>query len=961
MIVKICCANRIFLFLLSYILIQTSVFAQIKIQKTITADDGLVMNRAKVMCQDGDGYLWFGTYNGLSKWDGNNFENFQNYNGLTVPYVWDIKEAPDKSLNIATYGGGIIVYNGGIIDTLNKDDGLFSNFVSQIHFSKSGKTYIGCGGKFQIIDGDKITEITDFPKSAILDSYEEDDETLYIASQGKGLIVFQNNSLKIFTTENGLTNNSVTALGKSPSGEIVVGTLSGINKFKDGKVVPFAFNDKTLTSRINDITVSREGTIYYATDKGVIVENPNGVELITEENGLANNFVECVYEDNNGTIYFGTNGYGVSVYHPGRFTNYSTTTGLPFNDIIGAAQNKNGDFFFAIPEGLIIKRDNPSNDLEFKFVKSNSHINSMYQTPSGKILFGTNDGVMIFENERIKSFIPGSSLPHQKAFSLKEINGELFISTFMGVAVYKEGRVKTLDKKNGLPSNFVTSFLLAKDSTIFFGTHGKGLSSYKNGTFTNYTKESFLSDGNITALEQSANGSILIGTEQGGLNIYRNGKVTVLDVSDGLTSNTIHDIAEGSDGSVYLATLRGLNVVNFNNCKAFVRSITKSDGLLDNECYRLFIDSDGNVWIGAYDGLTKYNPVKDKKITQPPKVYFTGFEIHNETFPLSEFIDNPELDYDQNYLKFTVTEINMSAPKKILYKYRLSGVDKNWVTRTESSIQYTNLDNGKYDFEAKAQNEWGYWSEPVKLSFLINPAWWETWQFYALLFIAIGSLIAFAASYRYRNLLALEKIRTKISADLHDSIGSGLSEITILSELLTATPNANPNDIQNGLKSISVTARSLVGNMSDIVWLVNPHKDSLKDLLLRLQDSYRELLSQMNVSFEIINIRTLEEIHLSMTFRQHLFLIFKEALNNSLKYSGCKSITMKIETKAKRLVITFSDDGKGFDMEKVKKGNGLNNMKKRAEIINGKLEFYSKPANGTTIIFSGNLNKLNAV
>jgi len=914
------------------------------------------MNRVKVMHQDGEGYLWFGTYNGLSRWDGNNFENFQNYNGLTVPYVWDIKEAPDKSLNIATYGGGIIVYKDGIIDTLNKDDGLFSNFVSQIHFSKNGKTYVGCGGKFQIIDENKITEITDFPKSAILDFYEEDDGTLYIASQGKGLIVFQNDSLKIFTTENGLTNNSVTALGKSATGEIVVGTLSGINKFKDGKVVPFAFNNKTLTSRINDIAVSRDGAIYYATDKGAIVENPNGVEFITEENGLANNFVESVFEDKNGTIYFGTNGYGVSVYNPGRFTNYSKSSGLPYDDIIDVAQTPDGDLYFATPEGLTIKKNGKANKAEFVFFPSDARVNSMSRTEDGKILFGTNDGVKIFKSGKISTFIPGEKLPHPKAFSVMEINGEIYIGTFLGAVVFKNGKSKIIAKKDGLLGSFVSSFLASKDSTIFFGAHGKGLSVFKNNSFEHFTKEEGLSDGSITAMAETADGSILIGTEQGGLNVLKNGKISTYDMSDGLLSNAILDVAESPNGNVYLAAQRGLNVLNFNNGKAFVRSITEKDGLIDNECYRLFIDKDENIWIGTYEGLTKYDPSKDEEISEPPEIYFAGLEIHNEKFPLKKFLDSPELEYDQNYLKFTVTGIELSAPDKVIYNFRLSGVDKDWAASAENSIQYTSLDDGEYLFEARARNEWGYWSEPISLAFVISPAWWETWQFYSFLFIAIGSLIAFVASYRFKHLLAVEKIRTKISADLHDSIGSGLSEITILSELLTAQPNAETEALQNGLKNISVTARSLVGNMSDIVWLVNPSKDSLKDLLLRLHDSYQELFMQMNVSFEIKNIETIEEIHLPMTYRQHLFLLFKEALNNSLKYGGCSKLILEIHLKNNNLSLSLKDDGKGFEPEEEStKGNGLRNMKERAENINGKLEIFSEPGKGTTVAFNGKI------
>jgi signal transduction histidine kinase len=227
-----------------------------------------------------------------------------------------------------------------------------------------------------------------------------------------------------------------------------------------------------------------------------------------------------------------------------------------------------------------------------------------------------------------------------------------------------------------------------------------------------------------------------------------------------------------------------------------------------------------------------------------------------------------------------------------------------------------------------------------------------------LAFIAIGSIIAFIVSYRYRQLLEVEKIRTKISADLHDSIGSGLSEITILSEILNRQPNVKQEDLQSGLKNISVTARSLVGNMSDIVWLVNPSKDSLKDLLLRLQDSYQEVFAQANISFKLNGIENLELIHLPLTYRQHLFLLFKEAVNNSLKYSECTKIDLTIDIKGKNLNIIYKENGKGFDLKsKDEKGNGLTNMKNRAKAISGNCQILSEINKGTQIIFTGKISK----
>ncbi|MCB0751606.1 MAG: hypothetical protein KDC52_09045, partial [Ignavibacteriae bacterium] len=270
---------------------------------------------------------------------------------------------------------------------------------------------------------------------------------------------------------------------------------------------------------------------------------------------------------------------------------------------------------------------------------------------------------------------------------------------------------------------------------------------------------------------------------------------------------------------------------------------------------------------------------------------------------------------------------------------------------------YTNLDDGKYIFEVKARNEWGYWSEPAQLAFVINPAWWETWWFYALCILAVGSLIAFVSSYKYRHLLAIEKMRSKISADLHDSIGSGLSEISILTELLDFKIPEEKGELKSGLKNVSTISRNLIESMSDIVWLVNPKKDSLKDLFKRLQLSYHEVLKHSDIDLLVENLDNLENIKLPMNFRQHLYLIFKEAINNALKYSNADLLNLKIETNGNLLNVTFSDNGKGFDLNQHKMGNGLLNMQNRAKEIGGKIEYFSEVNKGTTIKFTGKFNK----
>jgi signal transduction histidine kinase len=271
-------------------------------------------------------------------------------------------------------------------------------------------------------------------------------------------------------------------------------------------------------------------------------------------------------------------------------------------------------------------------------------------------------------------------------------------------------------------------------------------------------------------------------------------------------------------------------------------------------------------------------------------------------------------------------------------------------------VQYTNLDDGSYEFEVKAMNEWGYWSEPATLAFAIRPPFWERWWFIAVMTLSIGGALAYLITLRVRQLLAIERLRTRIAADLHDNIGAGLTEISILSEVGTKQMARYPqNGVAEHFGKIGHISRALVDRMNDIVWLVNPKRDSLYDLIQQLGSSFEEISTCSGMVFRARNLEVLRKVRLSMDYRQQLFHIFKEALHNSLKHSAAGEVILEAHVQGRRLQMRLKDDGKGFDGEKFSNGNGLENMKRRAEMIGGKLEVRTAAGKGTTVEFNGKL------
>ncbi|MCB0747102.1 MAG: hypothetical protein KDC90_06500, partial [Ignavibacteriae bacterium] len=829
-----------------YILLFVDLFSQINIHKNYTTEDGLVNSQVSAIMQDSKGYIWFGTYDGVSKWDGKNFESIQTHNGMLSSAILDIKETPDGKIYFANYQGGVVVYDNGMLDTINENNGLLNNASTSIALLRNGDILLcSFGNKITKLKDEKLSnwsEEVGFPSDknyTVRDVYEERDGTLYFATQN-GLVIFKNNSFKVLTKKDGLNSDLLFGITGNGKGTIYLSTYKGINKIENGVVNNLTKNTRFQDSFCNKIILTNAGIMYAATAHGIVSEKGGILKEFTEENGLAYNHCFSVFEDHNGYIYFGTNGRGFNVYNPKEeIISFNKNTGLPNESIWSILKSSDGTLYLGSVNGLIIKKDNQIKVLNKENGLSGNFVRVLRESKNGSILIGTTEGLSILKENNIKNYSLENNSDITQVYTILESRtGEIYLGMQTGVVILRDG--KELKKESeqltnsireGLKAALIYSISESDSGALIFSSHS-GLAIFKNGKFKFFTSKNGLVDNSANTTHVSSDGSIFVGTLKG-VNIIRNGIVVdTIDVTKGLSNNSIADIEEDSKGRIYIATYHGLNVLTGYKNSLKITQIFKKDGLIGDDFTHegTFLDEEGNLWLGTLNGISRYNPNVDLPITTPPRISITGLQLFNKEFSLTKLIKNPQLSHDQNFLNFIYTGINLSAPEKIKYAYRLIGVDKNWVGTSNNFAPYTNLDDGKYIFEVKARNEWGYWSEPAQLAFVINPAWWETWWFYALCILAVGSLIAFVSSYKYRHLLAIEKMRSKISADLHDSIGSGLSEISILTELLDFKIPEEKGELKSGLKNVSTISRSLIESMSDIVWLVNPKKDSLKDL-----------------------------------------------------------------------------------------------------------------------------------
>ena len=413
----------------------------------------------------------------------------------------------------------------------------------------------------------------------------------------------------------------------------------------------------------------------------------------------------------------------------------------------------------------------------------------------------------------------------------------------------------------------------------------------------------------------------------------------------------ISSIGIDSTGNLWIATQKGLLVYNFKN-NVFDR-FTTADGLITNEVdATLLCTKNGTMIIGSPDYLSSFVPSRLlSSIDHPPhiqliEVVANGREIAFDSLHKMSFGHT----INNFIFKWTITDYN--NPVNNHYYYQLKGIDETWRSAgNHGEVEFANLSPGKYTLLLKAENSNGVNADKIlSMSFTILLPFWQTWWFFTLVFLAIAGFFYSLYRYRLKQALQIEKLRNKISLDLHDDIGSTLSSISILSEM--ALHENQPAETEEMLHEIKENSLSLMERMDDIVWSINPHNDSLENLFLRIKEFASKLFEAKGINYSIHIDENIKHIQLQMEYRQHIYLIMKEAINNLVKYSEANEAKIEAHHHGSHFNILIKDNGKGFDVQKPRSGNGLNSMKTRAKEMKAELKINSVIDQGTSIFVS---------
>ncbi len=306
--------------------------------------------------------------------------------------------------------------------------------------------------------------------------------------------------------------------------------------------------------------------------------------------------------------------------------------------------------------------------------------------------------------------------------------------------------------------------------------------------------------------------------------------------------------------------------------------------------------------------------------------------------------------YDQS-IRFNYVSLTYHNAANHKYAWQLRGLDDRWHPSGNLTSQpFATLSPGTYSFSVKSANAGNVWSQSnATIHFRVLPPFYRTGWFIALMVLGISGILYILYRYRLQKALQIERMRTRIATDLHDDIGATLSSISIYSEAVNMKAKEKFPEVSLILEKMGETSRAMVGSMSDIVWAINPANDDMGKMVDRMKSYARELcvIKEKELILSIDDRTRLLRPQLEQ--RRNIYLIFKEALNNALKYSDCREIRLSVTLKGNLFHLQLADDGIGFNPSADSEGNGIKNMQRRAEEIGAELKIISHRGQGTTI------------
>jgi signal transduction histidine kinase/ligand-binding sensor domain-containing protein len=707
----------------------------------------------------------------------------------------------------------------------------------------------------------------------------------------------------------------------------------------------------------------------------------------------------AVTEDHEGNIWVGTGGGGLNRLRPRTIELVSTESGLPFESVRSVCEDTNGVLWAATQNGSLARREAGAWITVTKQSDwPGGHPNCVAADKDGAVWIGTRDrGLLRYEAGRYHVLRRASGLASDSIRSLLAAsNGDLWITTDGPSRLQRlqSGDLSTLE----LRPRSRSIRALAEDSagTVWAGTSEGRLISINRNLEMKELEHPSTHSLSIRCLCPTGDGSVWVGYAGWGLGWLKEGRLTRIVAAQGLNDDYISQILADERGWLWLAGNHGIFQVKVKELESLgegrserVRSIlyARSEGMPNlqanyDNAPGAARGREGDLWFPMRTGLAVVHPRNIRDNPKPPPVLIERVAVDGATVaqydsrsPLRGRNARAALDLRRSEatlrlgpghrkVDFDFTALSFTAVDNVHFRYRLDGVDEDWIEATQPrNASYSRLGAGDYTFRVQACNNAGVWNlEGAQLAFVVAPFFWQTWTFRTLALaaftFAIIALVRYVSFRRLRLRLreleqqaALHKERGRIAKDIHDDLGANLTQISLLGEL-ARQDQGEPDKAAERIGKISATARQAIKSLDEIVWAVNPRNDTLAHLVDYAGQFALDYLRLAGIRCRLDFPEQTPAREVSTDIRHNLFLAVKEALNNIVKHARAREVWLRVSADDHILQFTIEDDGCGFESAPDDAlADGLRNMRQRLAEIGGECHIESRPGSGTKVTF----------
>ena len=930
-------------------------------------ENGLPQNTVQAVVQTRDGYIWIGTQEGLAKFNGTGFVVFDKENTpqLKSNDIRALLEDRNGALWIST-SYGLVRMQGGKFTSFTSNEGLPDNSVGPVAEASDGTIWIATSSGLARYVNNSFSAFSvgvDDIQALLVDS----SGVLWVGSAvGVSRV---NSGLKVDSEPlKEVTGRSVNTILQDQAGRLWFGTDTGVVTYDHGQPFTFTTANGLPDDHVNHLLADKQGSIWISTNNGLARLRVGNQPELTVAEGLASNLVLASFEDREGSLWIGTEAGGLNLLRDKKFTTLTTRQGLASDLIKSVYQDKSGAVWIGTSgSGLSVLRDGKIKNFTTKDGLVSNVVLSLYGDDKGTMWIGTPDGLNKFAGGTFETFTVAEGLSSDLIRSIYvDSEGVVWVGTRNGLNRIKNGEFTIFTTHDGLPSDFIGAIFEDSNHTLWVGTRA-GLSEFKAGKFTNYTSKDGLSSEVITSLHEDSAHNIWIGTNDGGLNRLQNGRITSYTTRNGLLDNVIYRILEDAQHNLWFSSPRGISKVGLSELNDFAdgklqylnpTTYGTSDGMLTRECsgggYPAgWRGSDGKLWFSTIKGIAMIDPGNTQFNREVPPVAIEQIRIDDQPLTAN---GNVQFSPATTRLEFYYTALSFVAPDKVKFKYKLEGFDPDWIDAgTKRTASYTNLRPGTYTFRVIAANNDGVWNhEGAAFQFYLQPHFYQTYWFYALLILLLAFLVWQAYQLRVRRMKAqFDAVlveRTRIAREIHDNLAQELLGISVQLEVVARTMPPGAEVAKSHLDRVRLLIRHGIAEARRYVWDLRSQALDNSDLPTALKETAQRLTAESNVE---------AQVQVGGVFRQlprpvedNLLRIAQEAINNALAHANPEHVVVNLNFDINRVQLSVRDDGRGFDPALVNQNGhfGLVGMRERAQRIGGTFKIVSSVETGTEVL-----------